>query len=490
MKLCELIWRHFGTERLADFMSIRRTLFSAQCSERNRKHFTSNEALQQQVGSVMNQNDFAGILANLTISDLLTATSGQLATNYSIRAAEAALSANFGKPIKDQLALNAIKAGNLYNYQLDELVHQVIADIPGQKSLLERSLHAEPLENVSASVNSWINVARRMKSPDDTGRILQDIELFTHGVADPQVRIDTESQIEFFVLRRRIEAGEKVVVSEILESWSDRRQLWMYPAVLRVLIDENYDEKDLQDESLSILDRDPLRDTWNTYLLLSYSLAHKFDAQGDLTNGIRIPIDYLKVGIRSWQSRLPAVVNVGVYQLLYKHDPPNQKKYLADIEKWMVLKLEGDYLERLPRLITMGRFFTLFRYYFEALTLWGLEVDITSDQYAALRPSSSEEKRVKALAWKNSMIPPPIVMRNHSPVVNSQFLLLGDLMFDPPCGDDPTFESCRNAIDEAAKASAHNLIATVRDLPGLPEPVRDLLQSHWQMLSRFSSPEE
>jgi hypothetical protein len=69
MKLCELIWRHFGTERLADFMTIRRVLFSARCSERHKNSFTSNRTLQQHVGPVMNQNDFAGILANLTISD-------------------------------------------------------------------------------------------------------------------------------------------------------------------------------------------------------------------------------------------------------------------------------------------------------------------------------------------------------------------------------------------------------------------------------------
>jgi hypothetical protein len=158
----------------------------------------------------------------------------------------------------------------------------------------------------------------------------------------------------------------------------------------------------------------------------------------------------------------------------------------------MVLKLEGDYLESLPRLITMGRFFAIFRYYFDALTVWGLRLDIAYDQFAALLPSSAEERRNKAFSWKNSggAIPSPVLLRDHQTVVNSQFLSLGDLIFDPPCGDDPTFESSRNAIDEAAKAAVHNLISSVRDLPGLPEPIRDLLQSHWQMLSSYSSPEE
>jgi hypothetical protein len=492
MKLCELIWRHFGTERLADFMTIRRVLFSARCSERGKKSFASNKALQQHVGPVMNQNDFAGILANLTISDLLVATSGQLATNYSISAAEAALSANFGKPIKDQLVLNAISAGNLYNYQLDPLIQHVIADIPGQKSLLERSLLAQPPANFSTSINSWLNAARRMKSREDTERILQELKLFTKGIADPQQRIDAESQIELFTLEQKVERGEKVNVAEILENWTERRQLWVYPSVIRILLDEHSEGKDLLEEGLSILDRDPLQDSSNTYFLLSYQLALKLEAKGRANNGIQIPIAYLKGGIRYWRSYLPAALTVGVYRLLLRRDPQNQKTYGPALEKWMVLKLEGDYLESLPRLITMGRFFAIFRYYFDALTVWGLRLDIAYDQFAALLPSSAEERRNKAFSWKNSggAIPSPVLLRDHQTVVNSQFLSLGDLIFDPPCGDDPTFESSRNAIDEAAKAAVHNLISSVRDLPGLPEPIRDLLQSHWQMLSSYSSPEE
>jgi hypothetical protein len=154
-----------------------------------------------------------------------------LATNYSISAAEAALSANFGKPIKDQLVLNAISAGNLYNYQLDPLIQHVIADIPGQKSLLERSLLAQPPANFSTSINSWLNAARRMKSREDTERILQELRLFTKVIADPQQRNDAESQIELFTLRQKVESGEKVNVAEILENWTDRRQLWVYPGV-------------------------------------------------------------------------------------------------------------------------------------------------------------------------------------------------------------------------------------------------------------------
>jgi len=489
MKLCELIWRHFGTDRLADFMSIRRVLFSARCSEGGKKSFTSNKALQQQVGPVMNQNDLAGILANLTISDLLVTTSGQLATNYSIRAAEAALSANFGKPIKDQLVLNAISAGNVYNYQLEPLVQHVIADIPGQKSLLERSLLAQSPANYSASINSWLNAARRM-SQEDTERILQELKLFTKGIEDQQLRVDAESQIELFTLRQKVEKGEKVDVPELLQNWSDRRQLWVYPGVLRVLIDE-HEESELVEECLSILKRDPLQDGSNTYFLLSYQLALKLEATGRADFGIQIPIAYLKGSIKYWQSRLPAAITVEVYRLLLLRDPQNFKTHHPALQKWTVVKLEGDYLERLPRLIMMGRFFTIFRYYYEALVLWGLHLEIPFDQFAPL-PSSSEERRNKALAFRNNggAIPPPVLLKAHQTVVNSQFLSLGDLIFGPPCDADPTFESSRNAIDEAAKASVHTLISTVRDLPDLPQPIHDLLQSHWQMLSHYSSPEE
>ena len=50
----------------------------------------------------------------------------------------------------------------------------------------------------------------------------------------------------------------------------------------------------------------------------------------------------------------------------------------------------------------MGRFFAIFRYYVDALTVGGLRLDIAIDQFAALLPSSAEERRNKAFSGKTA----------------------------------------------------------------------------------------
>ncbi|HEU4508650.1 MAG TPA: hypothetical protein VFR78_10460, partial [Pyrinomonadaceae bacterium] len=162
MKLCGIIWRHFGTERLSDFMSIRRVVFSAVCLPEADVKLPTHNALLHSVGPVMNRNDFAGVMANLAISDAAGTTSGALAANYAIHAADFALNGAFGKPIQDQLVLNAITSAHTHNYAIDPFVKHLITAAPGQKSLLERLLLSLRPQDVPGAVLQWLNVAHAL----------------------------------------------------------------------------------------------------------------------------------------------------------------------------------------------------------------------------------------------------------------------------------------------------------------------------------------
>ncbi|HEX5875449.1 MAG TPA: hypothetical protein VFY60_12445 [Pyrinomonadaceae bacterium] len=490
MKLCGIIWRHFGTERLSDFMSIRRVVFSALCLPEARVKLPTHNLLLQSVGPVMNRNDFAGVMANLAISDAAATTSGALAANYAIHAADSALNGAFGKPIQDQLVLNAITSAHTHNYSVDPFVKHLLAAAPGQKSLLERLLLSLHTQDVPGAVLQWLNTANSLNNSNDAERVLNVLRDFAPSISDEEMRIEVESQLELFSLRQTLKKGQPVNAVELLANWGPRKHLWVYASVLRLLLENNYSEEQIKQESLAILDRVPEDDRYNSYLLLSVSLAGKLQQAGSTNGDLTVPMSYLVRSHPKWERDLSPSMNVRVYKTLYRWDPDNRDAYETEIKKWSVIDLEEDHLRHLPRLINLGNFFLIFRYYFDTLSFWGLQTDVSFPELSAMLSIAPEEKRSRAMAWKNNggSVPQPLVQIDFRRVVNAEFLAKGSLVFDSPCGDDPEFQEHRAAFDQAARSGMDQLFSTIINLPRLPSAIRELLQDYSRMLSSNTLP--
>ena len=490
MKLCGIIWRHFGTERLSDFMSIRRVIFSAVCLPEAEAKLPTHNLLLQSVGPVMNRNDFAGVMANLAISDAAGTTSEALGANYAIRAADFALNGAFGKTIQDQLVLNAIALAHTHNYAIDPFVKHLIAAAPGQKSLLERLLLSLRTEDIPGAVLLWLNLANKLTDREDVDRVLNILGDFAKSISEEEMRIDVESQLEFFSLRQTLKKGQSINAAELLARWDTRKHLWVYPSILRLLLDHNYSDEQIKQESLAILDRVPENDRYNTYLLLSVSLARKLQQAGSSNGDLTIPMSYLARSHPEWERELSPSMNVTVYQALYWWDPDNRTVYENEVQKWLLIDLEEEHLRRLPRLVNLGHFFLIFRYYFDTLSFWGLQTDVSFAELSAMSATSPEEKRAQAVAWRNNggNVPPPLVHGEYRTVVNAQFLATGSLIFDPPCGDDPEFHEHRAAYDQVARSGMDQLFNAIINLPRLPPAIRELLHDYSKMLSSNTLP--
>jgi hypothetical protein len=489
MKLCGIIWSHFGTEGLSEFMNIKRLIFSSLCFTEEQAKVPTHNSLLHSLGPVMNRNDFAGVMANLAIAEALGPTSAALAANYSIRAADSALNAEFGKPIQDQLVLNAIASAHTFDYPLEAFVRHVAGEIPGQKSLLERLLASLRTEQIAGEVLLWMNLANDLKSEQDVERVLSALKNFAQTVSDEETRTDVESQIELFALRQLVKKGQPVNPTELLANWSNRKQLWAYAALLRLLLDNDYDQEEIREESLAILDRSPEHDGYSSYLLLSLSLARKLKS----TNGnSAIPVNYLIKGHPRWESDLSPSLNIEVYQVLGRLDPENRSFYNSEIQKWLVLDMEHKHLKRLPRLISMGHFFLVFRYYFQVLTFWGLKTELSHNELSERLSVVPEQRRSKAVGWKNAggVVPEPLVRSEFVTFVNSDFLAMGSLLFDSPCLEDMEFEENRAAFDQVARGAIDRLFEVMINLPGLPPPIRELLEGYSRMMSSRIAPPE
>ncbi len=183
-------------------------------------------------------------------------------------------------------------------------------------------------------------------------------------------------------------------------------------------------------------------------------------------------------------------MNVRVYKVLYWWDPDNRDAYENEIQKWSVIDLEEDHLRHLPRLISQGHFFLIFRYYFDTLLFWGLHSDVSFKELSAMLSIAPDGKRARAIAWKNNggIVPQPLVRVDYGTVLNAQFLATGSLIFDSLCGADPEFQEHRAAFDQAARSAMDPLFNTIIDLPRLPPAMRELLQDYSRMLSSNTLP--
>ncbi|HXQ36944.1 MAG TPA: hypothetical protein VN843_23230, partial [Anaerolineales bacterium] len=287
-----------------------------------------------------------------------------------------------------------------------------------------------------------------------------------------------------------VKKGQPINGSELLENWGTRKHLWVYPSILRLLLDNNYNDEQIKQESLAVLDRIPEDDRYNSYLLLSFSLARKLQQSGSANGDLEVPMWYLVRSHPRWERELSPAMNLKVFETLHQWDPDNGSFYESEIQKWLLINMEEDQLRRLPRLINLGHFFMVFRYYFDTLSFWGLQTDVSSAELAALMSIAPEDKRAQAIAWKDNggNIPQPLVYTDYRPVMNAKFLVTGSLLFDSPCGEDPDFQEYRAAYNQAAKSAMDQLFDIMINLPRLPPAIRELLQDYSRMLSSNTLP--
>ena len=491
MRLCGIISSDFGLDRLRDFMNIRRIYFNAVCLPASPNNFLAYNSLLRSVGQIINARDFSGIMANLAISESFESAE-ELAVYYLIHAAEIGLSDTFGRQMKNQLCLAAVLESHIYDYNLDIFITYLIAEVAGRQSLLRRFLDTLPEWKIEGTLLKLLNVSNRASNPADGKRIVESLNLFVSGIVPGQVKQEAESLLEVFTTRERIEKGETINHPEVLKAWEGRRALWLYPWILNMLIRNGYSAPKAYQEGLALLkDRNPEKDDYNTHFLLSLTLAWEFINASRANGEQQLLASYLKEGIKKWETHSSAETNLQVYQVLYKMDPRNQS-YLSEIQRWTLNKMEADHLKRLPRLLGEGRFFLVFKYYFESMEFWGLTTDISAADLVAKLNVAPETKQKLAGDWKASggIVPPPLSKQGNMSVVSSSFISLGSYIFSAPIYENSAFDAERHSFDERARSKIPDLFGMIMNLPELPQSIKDLMRNHSQRLVTYTLPED
>ncbi|HEX8458129.1 MAG TPA: hypothetical protein VF656_12585 [Pyrinomonadaceae bacterium] len=477
LNFCSIIWNRFGLRRLLEFTNIRRVHFNAICLGVNYARKGAYESLLESVGVAINDKGFTGLITNLVIADCLR-QAGEIEAYYLRQAGLITVEGNFGSQFQQELSFAVVNEIHNLGYDLDIFLKNVLQEHGRDENFLLSLLKQLPQDLAPGRVLALFNAPNPQTPSDITGKLEETIASYVQQLQPTEGKRRVDALLRYFSLQEKIRRNEPLDRAEILSSWAEMKDLPVYAGVLKFIIKHDSVSPEVFRESLTILDHDPVQDNLTTYLFLAMELAnHYLDSKQDNEDDKAILIRYLRNGANKWKSRMTALTNLEIYQLLLSLDAEEAEYYFSEIQNWQYVHLRRTQLERLPQLVAEGQFFLIFSDYTFTMRLWGLELDIEPEEFSTYLNASAEKKREHLVQWQNSYgeTPAPLVDKN---LVSGKFIYLGQYLFGAPHNQDPAFHEARTAFNQAAYYAMSELLDLITNLPALPDTIKELLQTY------------
>jgi hypothetical protein len=120
-----------------------------------------------------------------------------------------------------------------------------------------------------------LNACEGLGLPSLEDKTLDTVKDRIEATQSSAIRQELMSLIELYQLRHEVERGNTVNLASLLESWSDRRHLWLFPAVLDLLITHGFDDASIRAQADDLLRRSPDDDQYNSFFFLALTLAER-----------------------------------------------------------------------------------------------------------------------------------------------------------------------------------------------------------------------
>jgi len=350
-----------------------------------------------------------------------------------------------------------------------------------KQSYLSRVLSHMPEEKIAGHVLAFLNASQRTEDARVNDRINQAVDAVREKIQSQDVLEEVASLQEVFSLGKIVSAGQPVEAGRLLSDWSNRKKLWIYPWVLDLLLRHGGYTQQLEQEALSILSGAEAH-RYNTYFFLALTLAGRY-AETESQGRNHIPEQYLKDNVERYKEGLSAQVNMTVYSVLLQLDRENPS-YLIELTNWQSIKLHKDHLQYFPELVRQGRYFLIFRDYFESMRLWGLRTEITSEHLYHILNVEPEVTKEDLQLWitGGSKVPDPIIVHENERVISAEYFRLGIFLLSPPNDRNPGLDSSRALFDQRAKDALAELLDIIVGLDRLPHQVKSLLDKYRESL--------
>lgn len=492
LEFSSLVWDQFGLERQRDFSKAKQCqFFGLLARQSNGRQLHIHDEVLLRLGTSINQYDFSGLLSNMVAANVLR-KAAELSAHYLIQSGTIALRQDFSQDTKRNISLMIVLYCHTLPADLNTFLNTILDDKSDRTmAFLETAFDGIQEEGWASLFLALLNASRRSDVSDTKVKVYSILSAKLGQVSSEPCKDELSALIELSQLRDRLSQGERVDLRTLHQRWACRQQHWLYPSFLLTLFRQNsYDELTI-DEAISILDRDPMPDSANTYFHLAKTLC-EFLLDADRRDDTVVPIQYLRLAIERWKSSLIADENVQVYRILHELDPENRSQHLGELLKWEDIKIQRDHLKRIPELMREGSYFLVFDYYCRTMRFWGLDTDVSNKDYLCLMRLNPDDKTEYVVHWKEegSIVPEPLVSNVEGTRVSSRFLALGHFLFSTPLDHNPSFDQDRRLFDNAARGSLQALLDVIAALPSLPEAIRQLLAKYANRLDEYTAPVE
>jgi hypothetical protein len=349
------------------------------------------------------------------------------------------------------------------------------------QNYLVQFLTRVPEDQVVGHILAFANASRGVSDERIRDRVDRAIHMAAASMPSPGCRLEAESLLQVFALETMLLAGQPVEQISFLAAWSGKEHLWTYPWALDLLLTHGGYSERLEQESLHALNQEQ-QQPFNTYFFLALTLAERY-AETESQERSRIAETYLVKNIDEWKSGLTARMNMRVYGLLYRLNR-SDTSYMQEYVDWQKIKLHKDHLQLFPSLVRQGRYFLIFRDYFDSMRIWGLHTELSPEQfYLALNVSpEARTQAVQVCTEPGFSVPTPIIPHNDGHVVSSEFLSQGGFLFTPPSDSNPILDTARSKFDMRAKEALPDLLNLIFSLENLPGQIKQLLEKYAESL--------
>lgn len=475
MTLLTVLWRGLNFDQQASFMAIRLRQFLAVLTAPD-THLA--ESAMKLLATETKLPDQVGLLAHLTTAESAR-VSEELEAQWLSRASETAIKGLFADRLAAELCVTAIEVGHAYGIDFSDRLDFLLKPWSDEsRPRFEAILSDIPDNGIAEFTRALLNISRR-DTTERADRVSEQLEGRIAKVADPEVKKSANGLFRIFVLRRHIDARQSVDVSVELNEWQEIKEIPDYAFLLSILFPvapRNIHDR-LITESVAVLENFKVYMQSTGYIYLAENLLANV---GTSSEAGAVALRAMERGFDFFERILSVEVNIGVLKVLKQ---VNADKYQEKFFKWQQIMLEVDETQRLPQLVSQGRYFMLIWHYFQLFADYKLQSEPPVSQYGF----DDGEKMQALREWKagNRVVPDAVVYGVSGARLSGEFLRFGYALFYAPSAKgsarsltEAEIEDLRQQFDFKAKVVIGVLYQMLRGLPTVPKSVEQIVRRH------------
>ncbi|GHT32420.1 hypothetical protein AGMMS49574_15890 [Bacteroidia bacterium] len=485
-----LIWQKLNLSELGNNLIIKRIQYNVLTKERDVESVDYN--IINAIHEAANKQTQIGVLANIVIANYLEKIA-QLSSYYFVQAGDIMIKEQFGNKMVRDISLLTIVYFNSFNTDLSRFAANITddSDIAQNDNYLLTTLATIPEEQFFNVLLQLSNSSRNIQDKSVSNKFNKLIRSYPDNIKSERLKKRSKALFEFVEVSEQINKNSSTNATEVLKNWADKRDYFMYAALLTQLINNGCSDEIVKREIITTMKRpqDP-NGNYNSYLHLAIAYARKFLLNNEhITNDEwDYILDYIynpKIKMEEnncveWEARETVHTNKEMYELL-TYFYPNEQFFATKLFYWGLKVSEIEHKQLIPNLLQQGHFFLLFKKYTEDALQYGLSLNQELYQYGQELGIEEIDKQKKIQEWlqQNNGIPTPIINGN---CVCAEFLIIGSCFFSRFLINAEEYKEHRRKFNEMSNTYIMQLVDLILNTTKVPEYYKHIITDFYSGL--------